>query len=892
MDKRSSLEATGPPCAPQAVSAASLATATVTARKTFDVAQLSSANAALLRRKRWGLNWAAKAGIWFVVLVLLMTRARAPRGRGGGRGDRGGRGGRGGRGRGRGRGDGLTSDRRPARKAAPQPGDYSHLLREMPIGIEKGPRHHTRKYALSARERTAKWHEARDRLAVVRQAHDEAWARGGAAAVAELRSGGMESVDAAFAKERALHAAAPRGEAAAKTHRRKTAHASAAAEVSRLEADAAGSGRCTAARAGRRAAAKALPAARDAAEEAHAALPSVMATAATKRRRAKRKDRVVAAAAVLDVLVAAEPPDRETRDGRREALARSRQLEAAREDVAAAEDAVLSPEQRRRRDATTRIPVLEALLEELRDDNSAAGLVRSLAVQRELANARRDALSDHQRRRADALARAEAARRRRDVAEAGDDEEEKAAARAALAAAEEEAVPRTTRGRRKREDAADARLAVAKARHAAAVEGGDDAALAAASATLAIATAEAVPRQTRVYRERRATAAAADALVRELEARGLGEEDSELLGARAAAAAARGRTQAVCRRRRVERLLAEGMRAKEKYDSLVARGVRGAAAERAFGAMCQTLRKTAKGARRLASLVDAATTHASPRQLESEYRTLLDACKAELRRVFGQTTLPVYVGLAGDAWWEDEVQRVALRSSWRWRLFLEEDEDLEPTDRRPVPLRGTRLASTAHKSIAGRLERALHAWAARHWPDRVLHFAIAAGGSFADVAAHAVYMAVPDAPADVVVHVRSPVVAPEEADEDEEPTRPLTDFSDDVPPPLEATATDDDVDEKLVRGTALGHRRPYVVKTTGCSVVCRWAGSLASFAAGATSSTCDFCETPKEAQALARARVAEKIRGPYERVVSLDGAAAGPASAPVPYPFPPAPTTP
>ena len=162
---------------------------------------------------------------------------------------------------------------------------------------------------------------------------------------------------------------------------------------------------------------------------------------------------------------------------------------------------------------------------------------------------------------------------------------------------------------------------------------------------------------------RRATAAATEAYVRELVERGLGEEDSELLEARAAAAAARDRTPAVYHRRRVERLLAEGMEAKEKYDSLVARGVRGAAAERAFGVMCRALRRTENGRRRLAACMDAAAARASPRQLESEFRTSLDACKAALRPVFEQTTLPVYLGLAGDPWWEDEVRRVALRSS-------------------------------------------------------------------------------------------------------------------------------------------------------------------------------------------------------------------------------------
>ena len=46
------------------------------------------------------------------------------------------------------------------------------------------------------------------------------------------------------------------------------------------------------------------------------------------------------------------------------------------------------------------------------------------------------------------------------------------------------------------------------------------------------------------------------------------------------------------------------------------------------------------------------------------------------------------------------------------------------------------------------------------------------------------------------------------------------------------------------RAPVVGPARPWVVKTTGCRVDYRWAGSLASFRAGVTSSTCDFCETP------------------------------------------------
>jgi len=198
------------------------------------------------------------------------------------------------------------------------------------LGLKGGA---PRKYALTPQERTAKWHEARDRLAVVRQAHDDALARGGAAAVALLRLGGMESVETALARERALHAAAPAGRFAESRRQRKAAQASAAAEVLRLEADAAGSGGTRAARAGRRAAEAALPAARAAAEKAHAALPYVRRTVSEKRRRAKGRDAAAATTAVLDVLVAADSPDRKTRDGRREATARHRQLEAVRADV-------------------------------------------------------------------------------------------------------------------------------------------------------------------------------------------------------------------------------------------------------------------------------------------------------------------------------------------------------------------------------------------------------------------------------------------------------------------------------------------------------------------------------------------------------------------------------
>ena len=253
---------------------------------------------------------------------------------------------------------------------------------------------------MTSRQRaTAAWREAEARLKLVRGMWREARAQG-PEAVRLLREGRtatrhlpavekLESEDAAFAKERALHAAAPAGQSAARTHRRKTAHASAAAEVSRLEADAAGSGGTRAARAGRQAAEEALPAARVAAEEALAALPSVY----LKRSRAKLKDGARAAAAVVDVLEAAKPPDRLTRKGRREALALRGQLEAARRTAAETAVAARRPaEHRRRAEAEARIPRLAARVEALRNDNSAAGRMLFFAASAELAAARAEAV--------------------------------------------------------------------------------------------------------------------------------------------------------------------------------------------------------------------------------------------------------------------------------------------------------------------------------------------------------------------------------------------------------------------------------------------------------------------------------------------------------------------
>jgi len=208
-------------------------------------------------------------------------------------------------------------------------------------------------YALSRKERnrqrTADWRAAEARLAVVRQAHDDAWARGGAAAVAELRSGGMESVDAAFANERALHAASPAGYAFNRRERSKAEKAAAEEKAVSLRAVARGPATTTAARAERRRAANEVA---DAEAQAAAALTVAERDRQTRKETAaKRREAATGAADDATAAVAAaerehaaaqdkladfdEDPTtaaarRERRAAERDATRASKDLEAAR----------------------------------------------------------------------------------------------------------------------------------------------------------------------------------------------------------------------------------------------------------------------------------------------------------------------------------------------------------------------------------------------------------------------------------------------------------------------------------------------------------------------------------------------------------------------------------
>jgi len=198
-------------------------------------------------------------------------------------------------------------------------------------------------------KRIADWRAAEARLAVVRQAHDDALARGGAAAVAELRSGGMESVDAAFANERALFAASPAGYAFNRRERSKAEKAAAEEKVARLQDAARGPATTTAARAERRRATIELP---EAEAQAAAALTSTQRDGLSrKKREAKRREAATGAADDATAAVAAaerehaaaqdkladfdEDPTtaaarRERRAAERDATRASKDLEAAR----------------------------------------------------------------------------------------------------------------------------------------------------------------------------------------------------------------------------------------------------------------------------------------------------------------------------------------------------------------------------------------------------------------------------------------------------------------------------------------------------------------------------------------------------------------------------------
>ena len=538
------------------------------------------------------------------------------------------------------------------------------------------------------------------------------------------------------------------------------------------------------------------------------------------------------------------------------------------------------------------------------------------AAQAELNAARRDALSNDQRRRADAEARVEAARRRRDVAEAGDDEEEKTAARADLAAAEEEAVPHSTRSCRKSRDAANARLAAAKARHAAAEANGYDAELAAASAELAAAEEAALSYEqrrrrdatarldaaaarvtelqredrdaddeelvaalkarddaeaavvptTRDRRQKAAAAVAAEARVDALREEGYDSGDDVLVEALEALAAAADATAAARQRKRFTKHFEDALRAENAYSRLVADGADATRCEAARAEMNALFQKSPQGRRYLARSLDCAEHGVSERVLDDEFWEAWKVVQPFLRsRLDRSDALPIYTGATAAHLCKNEIRLVSQRESMRGRVWLAGEDELELDERSPVPLRGELLWSTRYPSVAERLERAIHLWLARNYPGLALHAAIATGASSADVLVHGVYYAEPDVSRRDSIEwwPRTTAEVPTEVDRDEDPAlRPATPLSDAVPAPLRLMKSADDVEKFLLRGAG-ADARPYIVQQLGCAVRWRWAASVDAFKFGITASRLKWYATRELARAAALAKVLTKTRGPY-----------------------------
>jgi len=158
--------------------------------------------------------------------------------------------------------------------------------------------------------KTAAWREAEARLKYVREKWREARAQG-PEAVRLLEQGRpatrnlpavekLESEDAAFAKERALHAAAPAGYQARRREKSRADKAAAEEKVARLRAVASGPAATTAARAERRRATIELPDA-----EAQAAAALTVAERDSLRRKETAAKRLAAATAAADDATAA-----------------------------------------------------------------------------------------------------------------------------------------------------------------------------------------------------------------------------------------------------------------------------------------------------------------------------------------------------------------------------------------------------------------------------------------------------------------------------------------------------------------------------------------------------------------------------------------------------------
>ena len=401
---------------------------------------------------------------------------------------------------------------------------------------------------------------------------------------------------------------------------------------------------------------------------------------------------------------------------------------------------------------------------------------------------------------------------------------------------------------------------------------------------------------TRDRRQKAAAAVAAEARVDALREEGYDSGDDVLVEALEALAAAADATAAVRQRKRFTKHFRDALMAENAYSRLVADGADAARCEAARAEMNALFQKSPQGRRYLARALDCAEHGVSQRVLDDEFWEGLRVVQPFLRsRLDRSEPLPIYTGLTAAHRCKLEIQDVSQRESMRGRVWLAGEDELELDERSPVPLRGELLVSTRYRSVAERLERAIHLWLARNYPGLALHAAIATGASSADVLVHGLYYAEPDVRRRDSIEwwPRTTAEVPTAVDRDEDPAlRPATPLSDAVPAPLQLMKGADDVVKFLLRGAG-ADARPYVVQQFGSAVRWRWASSVDAFTFGITASRLKWYATRELARAAALAKVATKVRGPYrdtgapvpeQRGASPADAAAATAGARWPFP--------
>ena len=309
--------------------------------------------------------------------------------------------------------------------------------------------------------------------------------------------------------------------------------------------------------------------------------------------------------------------------------------------------------------------------------------------------------------------------------------------------------------------------------------------------------------------------------------------------------------------------------------------------KRAFERLLEALEGTSVGemfqARRGQMLSDAAARQVSPDDVDREFYDLYPEVKEITESLFEDEAIPgVYTGIATLKGYLREIKRVARREAWRTRLHLASEVGLESKDRTVVPLEGRVLCVTRFRSVARRIERALHLHTARHYLEKVLHHGIGCGTCTPDVDHYVVYAATP-VWRNVVV-APSPVRVPTVEDPDERPTR-LPGLSTRVPPARSTVQTEDDFDAFLVRHLATGVWRPYSIQTFGCCLLTSYAYSREAFAAGLTCSTEVWFDSEELAREAAEKKRREKT-GTRPYVPAARPATAASPAPEVPFPWP------